>query len=211
MFSADSCGGWGVGLAARAAIQLGVDAVGVVILANSAVQAIQPHQESVPLPQPTVEVSGVPLQDQTPHSGWLTSFDAPPQQQVLADPLPTAEKGSNIVSTIPGIQPPTWRGGLRNNLQKLGSPPATFNNPQAHHNLPWKFRDWFAGQGRGLNVNDPQFGRWVEGSPQGPHQNWTRAYEDAWTEWIGNNQNASQQDTLDFLNRLLSSGKFPSQ
>jgi len=105
MFSADSCGGWGVGLAARAAIQLGVDAVGVVILANSAVQAIQPHQESVPLPQPTVEVSGVPLQDQTPQTGWLTSFDAPPQQQVLADPLPTAEIGSNVI-----YDELSWRG-----------------------------------------------------------------------------------------------------
>lgn len=82
-------------------------------------------------------------------------------------------------------------------------------NPQGHHNLPWKFREWFAGEGRGLNVNNPQFGRWVEGTPPGTHQNWTRAYEDEWTTFIENNRTASRQEVLDHLDELLNSGRFP--
>jgi hypothetical protein len=109
------------------------------------------------------------------------------------------------------ISAPTWRGGLRSRMEKLGAPPTGFVKPEAHHNLPWIFRDWFAGQGRGLDVNDSQFGRWVEGSPHGPHQNWTAAYEQAWRIFIRNNPNASRQDVLNYLSQLLASGSFPSQ
>ncbi|MFN8444528.1 MAG: hypothetical protein U0175_27335, partial [Caldilineaceae bacterium] len=113
-------------------------------------------------------------------------------------------------NSIAAITPPTQRQQLRQNMLKAGNAPPT-SKSQAHHNFPWKFRDWFAGAGRGLNVNDAQFGRWVEGTPPGPHQQWTSAYEDAWAEWIGNNPNASRQDVMDFLGQLLSSGRFPSQ
>ncbi len=40
--------------------------------------------------------------------------------------------------------------------------------PEAHHDLPWEIKPWF--NERGLDPNDPQFGRWVEGSLDGPHQ-----------------------------------------
>jgi hypothetical protein len=115
-------------------------------------------------------------------------------------------KSGTQSGNIPAVAPPTDRGGLR---RDMGQPPSGMTNPQAHHNLPWKFKDWFAQKGRGLNVNDSQFGRWVEGSPPGLHQNWTRQYEDAWTDWIGQNPKATQQDVLDFLNSLLNSGQFP--
>jgi RHS repeat-associated protein len=111
---------------------------------------------------------------------------------------------------IPAIKPPTDRGGLRKAMEKAGiKPPPGMKSPQAHHDLPWRFKDWFAAERRGLNVNDPQFGRWVEGTPPGQHQVWTRAYEDAWTEWILKNQNATRQQVLDFLNQLLPSGSYP--
>ncbi len=109
-------------------------------------------------------------------------------------------------STIPTIDPPTDRSALR---RAMGQPPAGMKNPQAHHDLPWKFREWFAGKSRGINVNDSQFGRWVEGSPEGLHQNWTREYEDAWAQWIRDNPDATQQEVLDYLNSLLNSGNFP--
>ena len=111
-----------------------------------------------------------------------------------------------------GITPPTDRGGLRRNMEKAGNvPPNGMRNPQAHHNLPWKFRDWFAGPGRGLNVNDSMFGRWVEGTPPGQHQNWTRLYQDAWEDFIARNPAATRQEVIDYLNQLLSSGQFPAQ
>jgi hypothetical protein len=92
-------------------------------------------------------------------------------------------------------------------MAKLGDPPPEFQRPQAHHDLPWKFREWFAGEGRGLNVNDTQFGRWVEG---GVHQSWSRAYNNAWETFIQGNQSAGRSQVLQFLTQLLKSGMFPS-
>ena len=112
----------------------------------------------------------------------------------------------NRIDEVVGIDPPTWRGGLRS---RMGEAPAGMVKSQAHHNLPWKFREWFAGAGRSLDVNDPRFGRWVEGTRPGRHQNWTRAYEDAWQAWIEANRNASRQQVLDYLQSLLDSRLYP--
>ncbi len=76
---------------------------------------------------------------------------------------------------------PTWRGGLRN---AMGEP--AFPGAQAHHDLPWKWKDWF--WENGFNVNDPAYGRWVG---QG-HQSWSGAFNDAWEEFIGSNPTRDQ-------------------
>ncbi len=110
-----------------------------------------------------------------------------------------------VASHIGSVSPPTDPRGLR---LAMGAPPRGMQNPQVHHELPWKFKDWFAGPGRGLNVNDPAFGRWVEGTPPGQHQNWSWAYNDAWETFIQQNPNADRWQVLAFLSRLLSSGRF---
>ena len=118
-----------------------------------------------------------------------------------------AESTSDAV--IKAIQSPESRGGLRRAMERAGiKPPSGLKKPEVHHDLPWKFKEWFAGESRGLNVNDVQFGRWVEGTPPGKHQNWTKAYERAWEQWMKSNQNATQQQVLEFLDQLLASGKF---
>jgi RHS repeat-associated protein len=127
------------------------------------------------------------------------------------EPLPLAyfsEAGqAGEGSGLPeAIDPPASPGGLR---RAMGQPPPNMSKPQAHHNLPWKFRAWFAGRGRGLNVNDPQFGRWVEGTPPGEHQRWTSAYNMEWERFIQQNPSATRPEVLDFMNQLLSSGRFP--
>ncbi|MHC1783573.1 MAG: RHS repeat-associated core domain-containing protein [Anaerolineaceae bacterium] len=114
----------------------------------------------------------------------------------------------NKTQQFKSIPPPFNRQGLRN---AMGNPPANFENPQAHHILPWTFRDWFAGKGRGLNVNDPAFGRWVEGTPPGRHQTWSNIYEQEWATFVRNNPNATRADVLNFLDTLLMSGRFPSK
>ena len=108
----------------------------------------------------------------------------------------------------PAIQPPTDRRGLR---RAMGSPPSDLTNPQAHHNLPWRLREWFAGEGRGLSVNDPAYGRWVEGTPPGPHQTWSNEYDLAWQGFRDASPAASRNQVLAFLSELLSSGRFPSR
>jgi RHS repeat-associated protein len=103
------------------------------------------------------------------------------------------------------IVPPSDRGGLR---RAMGTPPTEMTNPQAHHDLPWNIRDWFAGVRRGLNVNDPNFGRWVEGTPPGQHQTWSRAFSEAWQAFKEANPNADRWEVLDFLKQLRSSGRY---
>jgi RHS repeat-associated protein len=104
------------------------------------------------------------------------------------------------------IDAPTNRRGLRQAMEREGSPPSNMSNPEAHHELPWNFREWFAK--RGLNVNDTQFGRWVERSL---HRSWSRAYNNEWSRFINQYPNASQAQVLEFLEELRTSGRFPSQ
>ncbi|MCP4528019.1 MAG: hypothetical protein GY833_19195 [Aestuariibacter sp.] len=111
-----------------------------------------------------------------------------------------------MANRIGSITPPSSPGGLR---RAMGTPPQGMQKPQAHHNLPWKFRNWFAGPRRGLNVNNPSFGRWVEGTPPGQHQNWSRAYNDVWEAFIQQNPAADKWHIQAFLKQLLSSGRFP--
>jgi hypothetical protein len=40
--------------------------------------------------------------------------------------------------------------------------------PEAHHDLPEVFRERF--EALGLDIDDPKYGRWVEGNPVGRHQ-----------------------------------------
>ncbi len=111
-----------------------------------------------------------------------------------------------MANRIGPIAPPTRHGDLR---AGMGVPPVGMTKPQAHHNLPWELRDWFAGPRRGLNVNDPRFGRWVEGTRPGLHQNWSPEYSDAWRAFVEYNPTADRWQVEAFLKQLLSSGRFP--
>jgi len=110
---------------------------------------------------------------------------------------------------IPAIDPPRDPEGLRRHMEDSGVPkPLGFTKPQAHHELPWKFKDWFAGERRGLDVNDPQFGRWVEGTPPGQHQNWSSEYNADWERWIRSHSDATREEVLQHLQDLRGSGRY---
>ena len=79
---------------------------------------------------------------------------------------------------------------------------------QAHHDLPWRHKDWLAMEGRGLDVNNPQFGRWVEGTPLGKHQNWSREYESKWRDFISKNPDASAEEVLAYLQKPVATGSY---
>ncbi len=129
-------------------------------------------------------------------------------QQVLtgAGAISLASMMSGDDDSIPAVQPPTNRAGLR---QAMGTPPKNMKNPQAHHNFPWTFRNWFAEKGRGINVNNPAYGRWVEGTPPGKHQSWSAEYEAQWASYIDSYPKATRTDVNSFLISLLHSGKYP--
>jgi RHS repeat-associated protein len=102
------------------------------------------------------------------------------------------------------------RGDLRKNMQKAGiDKPSDMTKPQAHHLFPWKFMSWFSE--RGININEPQNGEWVEGSPEGSHQEWTSDYNNAWKDYINDHPNATQQQIEDYMNALNDSGNYPSR
>ncbi len=130
----------------------------------------------------------------------------------LGTGLPDVASSDNSQGNpIPGIKPPSNYGGLRDAMLNAGlEPPSSMATPQAHHNLPWSLKDWFAGPGRGLNINDPQFGRWISGGPQGPHQRWSSKYNRAWQTFQQQNPHATRKQVLDYLQNLLDSGRFPS-
>jgi len=75
-------------------------------------------------------------------------------------------------------------------------------NTQAHHELPWTFRGWFAE--KGLNVNDPAYGKWVGAS----HQAWTNTYERSWKGFKRFNPSATKAEVLAFLDKLRANIKY---
>jgi RHS repeat-associated protein len=122
------------------------------------------------------------------------------QEQIEREAKEQADQGNGRYNRI---DPPTNRKGLR---KSMGEPPSGFKEPQAHHELPWKNRDFFAG--KGINVNDPQFGRWVEGNA---HRKWSAEYGREWDQFIEANPNATPQDIMNKLQELKNSGRFPSK
>lgn len=111
-------------------------------------------------------------------------------------PPPSKRKGQSMKKetqevrangTCNVIKVPTNRNELKNAMRKISSKP--FASAQAHHGLPWKYREWFAKIG--LNINDPKHGAWVKGGGNGGHQSWSKEYDNVWKEFIENNPNAS--------------------
>ena len=102
------------------------------------------------------------------------------------------------------ITAPTNRNGLRSAMEKIS--PKPFAEAQAHHGLPWNYREWFAQ--RGLNVNDPKFGAWVKGGGNGGHQSWSKAYDNVWNKFITDNPNATAQQVEKFYNSIRTSSKW---
>lgn len=111
------------------------------------------------------------------------------------------------------IPVPKHHGTLKNRMKRQGMnpPPNLANKARAvHHDMPWHFRDWFAA--RGIDVNDTQFGRWVDNTKGAPHQRWSAAFDQEWASFIARESASgyTTQQIIDFMNQLKNSGKYPS-
>lgn len=81
------------------------------------------------------------------------------------------------------IPVPTDRRLLRKTmLDQGGPPPAALQTPEAHHEFSWALRERFSAWG--FDVNDPQYGKWVEGAPHGHHQGWSAAWNQEWEGFL---------------------------
>jgi hypothetical protein len=88
----------------------------------------------------------------------------------------------------------------------MSDPPPGMKKPQAHHDLPEKFRDKF--EAKGLDIDDPKNGRWVEGGPEGGHQKWSHEYNKEWEKFFDDHPNASKEEILEEVNKLRNDPRF---
>jgi hypothetical protein len=96
---------------------------------------------------------------------------------------------------------------LGKNLIDAGiTPPKGMKQPQAHHDLPQKFEGRF--KTAGLDIHDPKYGRWVEGSPTGNHQKWSYDFNKEWETFFRNNKRPSTEKILNKMNELRANPKF---
>jgi hypothetical protein len=97
------------------------------------------------------------------------------------------------------------KNSLRN---RMGDPPAHMKKAEAHHDLPEapKFQEHW--DRVGLDINDPKYGRWVEGGPVGDHQKWSKEFEKEWDKFFEKNPEASREEILKHMNDLQADPRF---
>lgn len=82
--------------------------------------------------------------------------------------------------------------------------------PESHHDLPQEFRDEFSA--RGLDIEDPAYGRWVEGGPGGGHQRWSREFNKEWREFFRrfpeSGPGPTREQVLDRMRELRTDPRF---
>ena len=80
-------------------------------------------------------------------------------------------------------------------------------NYQAHHDLPWEFREWFAAHK--IDVNDAQYGRWVHIDDHKKWHNEEPKFNDIWEDFIydanGNQIKRSKDEIMIKLNEIRAS------
>ena len=89
---------------------------------------------------------------------------------------------------------------------RLGDPPSNMKKPQAHHDLTQKYRKKF--ERAELDIDDPAFGRWVEGGPVGNHQKWSAEFNREWGNFFKKNPNATKTEILQFMKRMRIDPRF---
>lgn len=76
---------------------------------------------------------------------------------------------------------------------------------EAHHILPREFENKFLNAGI-ENIHDPRLLVWVE---EGPHQQWSHQYSEAWSDFFKLNQNPTVEDILDEAQELAKDFDYP--
>jgi len=84
-------------------------------------------------------------------------------------------------------------------MKKLGGRPS--KQHQAHHDLPWELRDEFAL--RGVDVNNPAFGRWVDPDT---HKQWHNqanpGFNDYWKQFFADEDLLDPYTIQEILDKL---------
>jgi hypothetical protein len=108
--------------------------------------------------------------------------------------------GKLIATDGSKIRVPKSQDGLKKAMKRRVPKPGDLF--EAHHDLPWEFRVFFAEHG--VNVNNPAFGRWIH---KKDHDVWHKGagggeYNAFWQDFIDLEQGAGRYSTLDILAKL---------
>lgn len=96
--------------------------------------------------------------------------------------------------------------GYRQRKERVEPPPSDIQNPQAHHEMPQKFRDTF--KKAGIDIDAPEHIRWVEASK---HLSWSKKFNQVWDDFLRQNPNATKEQILEQMRRMQNDPRFPSQ
>ena len=118
----------------------------------------------------------------------------------------TANQADNVTDAARAANGGTGAKGLLRD--RLGDPPPGMKNPQAHHDLPQAKRFQDQWKRVGLDINDPAYGRWVSGGPQGNHQKWSHAFNKEWDTFFKKNPTASREQILKKVDELRNKGEY---
>jgi hypothetical protein len=98
------------------------------------------------------------------------------------------------------------RAVLKSRMKRAGLEPPSGSH-QAHHDLPWEFREWFAAHK--IDVNDAAYGRWVHIDDHKTWHNENPKFNDVWEDFIydanGNQLRRSKDEIIAKLNEIKAS------
>ncbi|MBR3074271.1 MAG: hypothetical protein IKH11_00755, partial [Bacteroidales bacterium] len=102
-----------------------------------------------------------------------------------------AKAGMKMLGVSERVFTGTSRGALKKSMQKLngGVAPA---GKQAHHMLPWEFRNDF--DKAGIDINDPQYGMWLDTHE---HLSKHKEYNKQWADFFQIAEDNNKQLTVD--------------
>ncbi|MYG14999.1 MAG: hypothetical protein F4207_01040, partial [Gemmatimonadetes bacterium] len=120
-----------------------------------------------------------------------------------------ADNATDVANTIDAGRSASSGTGAKGTLRdRLGDPPPGMENAQAHHDLPQARRFRKHWERAGLDINNPSYGRWVSGSPQGNHQKWSRAFNEEWDDFFKQYPDASREQILNKMDELRNKGEY---
>jgi len=139
--------------------------------------------------------------------GVADLFNTGRKLEKTTDGLKTVDAGKSAGNASNAAEKTARAGAKGGSLRsRMGDPPSGMTKPQAHHDLPQKFKGQF--EKVGLDINDPKYGRWVEGGKAGNHQKWSQEFNKEWENFFRENKDYSKEDILDQMTKLGNDERF---
>ncbi len=196
-------------------------ALGIILLlpiSGKGLKVIWKQIDKIPLPQAGPKFEFNPLLSNK-HSTWISEFKEGVRRAIrrvtgLNRVAPAFKHmrrvvGEGAVSTTELAAALGFKDFTKSNyrqalLKFTGVTKKEAQEFEAHHILPQTFEETFNNAGIN-NIHDPRFLVWVK---NGPHQEWSSDYNDAWRTFFDQNLNPTVSDILEEARRLAQDYKY---